>query len=229
MLYRRSSGWELVALGMNGVALGDRQLYSGERCDIRGTQTISLFPYSLTLDLPKAAETTREHQRQMLDERLSALDPRYSRRGAAANGSHRRMRPRRLRSTTNICCAWNGRSTTLPAVARSWPAAARRWSPTWPATDCAIGCSRTLTTEPTTRRARSVHRSALEPAGHGRARARSGGRFHGPLHREANPARRRRQRRGARRGGRAQILARLGFDRRPHSRRLSNRTSRCGT
>jgi len=73
VLYRRSSGWELVALGINGITLGDRQLFGGERCDIRGSQTVSLFPFSLTLDLPKAAETTREHQRQVLDDRMSAL------------------------------------------------------------------------------------------------------------------------------------------------------------
>ncbi len=73
VLYRRNNGWELVALGMNGVTLDDRQLYGGERCDIRGSQTISLFPYSLTLDLPKAEETTRERQRQLLDDRMSAL------------------------------------------------------------------------------------------------------------------------------------------------------------
>jgi Flp pilus assembly CpaF family ATPase len=73
VLYRRNNAWELVALGMNGVTLGDRQLFSGERCDIRGSQTISLFPYSLTLDLPKAAETTRDQQRQILDDRMSAL------------------------------------------------------------------------------------------------------------------------------------------------------------
>src|SRR5688572_19618863 len=73
VLYRRNNAWELVALGMNGVTLGDRQLFSGERCDIRGSQTISLFPYSLTLDLPKAAETTRDQQRQVLDDRMSAL------------------------------------------------------------------------------------------------------------------------------------------------------------
>ena len=73
VLYRRGAAWELVALGMNGVALGDRQLFGGERCDIRGSQTISLFPYSLTLDLPTAAETTREHQRQLLDEKMSGL------------------------------------------------------------------------------------------------------------------------------------------------------------
>ena len=92
VLYRRGNGWELVALGMNGVTLGDRQLFGGERCDIRGSQTISLFPYSLTLDLPKAAETTREHQRQLLDDQHVDADPRNPRRAAAADGSHRRRR-----------------------------------------------------------------------------------------------------------------------------------------
>ncbi|HEX4412731.1 MAG TPA: ATPase, T2SS/T4P/T4SS family [Lacipirellulaceae bacterium] len=71
VLYRRNNGWELVALGMNGVTLGDKQLFGGERCNIRDSQTISLFPYTLTLDLPKAEERTREHQRKMLDERMS--------------------------------------------------------------------------------------------------------------------------------------------------------------
>ena len=71
VLYRRNNTWELVALGINGVTLGDRQLFGGERCEIRGSQTISLFPYSLTLDLPKAEETTREHLRKQLDDRMS--------------------------------------------------------------------------------------------------------------------------------------------------------------
>ena len=73
VLYRRNNGWELVALGINGVTLDDRQLYGGERCEIRGSQTISLFPYSLTLDLPKAEESTREHQRRLLDDKMSIL------------------------------------------------------------------------------------------------------------------------------------------------------------
>jgi Flp pilus assembly CpaF family ATPase len=73
VLYRRNSGWELVVLGMNGVTIGEQKLYGGERCDIRSSQTISLFPFTLTLDLPKAFETTREHQRMLLDERMSAL------------------------------------------------------------------------------------------------------------------------------------------------------------
>jgi pilus assembly protein CpaF len=73
VLYRRNSGWELVALGINGITLDDKQLFGGERCEIRGSQTISLFPYSLTIDLPKAEETTREHQRLLLDDRMSSL------------------------------------------------------------------------------------------------------------------------------------------------------------
>src|SRR5262249_5688537 len=62
VLYRRSNCWELVAIGINGVTIGEEQLYGGDKCEIRDSQTISLFPYSLTLDLPKAQETTREHQ-----------------------------------------------------------------------------------------------------------------------------------------------------------------------
>lgn len=73
VLYRRREAWELVVLGMNGVTIGDRQLCGGERCDIRSSQTIGLFPYSLTLDVPTTAEVTRDHQRQVLDERMSAL------------------------------------------------------------------------------------------------------------------------------------------------------------
>jgi len=53
VLYRRNNSWELVALGMNGVTLGDRQLFGGERCDIQGSQTISLFPLtSSTSQMP---------------------------------------------------------------------------------------------------------------------------------------------------------------------------------
>ena len=92
VLYRRGNAWELVALGMNGVTLGDRQLFGGERCDIRGSQTISLFPYSLTLDLPKrrgdhARASAATARRPHVD-----ADPRDSRRAAAADGPHRRRR-----------------------------------------------------------------------------------------------------------------------------------------
>ncbi len=72
-LYRRNGAWELVALGINGVKLGDRQLYNGQRAEIQTSQSINLFPFSLTLDLPKQEEATREALRRALDESMSKL------------------------------------------------------------------------------------------------------------------------------------------------------------
>ena len=71
VLYKRNGVWELIALGINGVKLGDRQLYNGDRCEIRTNQSISLFPFSLTLDLPHQVELTQETQRKTLDESMS--------------------------------------------------------------------------------------------------------------------------------------------------------------
>ena len=52
VLHKRNGVWELVALGINGIKLGDRQLYNGDRCEIRSNLSISLFPFTLSLDLP---------------------------------------------------------------------------------------------------------------------------------------------------------------------------------
>lgn len=71
VLYKRNGIWELVALGINGVKLGDRQLYNGDRCEIRTNQSISLFPFTLSLDLPHEAELTQESAREELDEAMS--------------------------------------------------------------------------------------------------------------------------------------------------------------
>ena len=73
VLYKRNGIWELVALGINGVKLGDRQLYNGDRCEIRTNQSISLFPFTLTLDLPHKVELTLETQRKKLDQTMSTL------------------------------------------------------------------------------------------------------------------------------------------------------------
>ena len=73
VLYKRQGVWELVALGINGVKLGDRQLYNGDRCEIRTNQSISLFPFTLTLDLPHKAELTQENQRKTLDQTMSTM------------------------------------------------------------------------------------------------------------------------------------------------------------
>ena len=73
VLYRRAGVWELVVLGMNGVRFGDRHLYNGDRCQVRTQQTIGLFPYSLTLDLPRVEEVTQETLRTRLDQHMSTL------------------------------------------------------------------------------------------------------------------------------------------------------------
>ncbi len=73
VLHKRNGVWELVALGINGVKLGDRQLYNGERCEIRTNQSICLFPFTLTLDLPHQVELTLEAQRKNFDETMSKV------------------------------------------------------------------------------------------------------------------------------------------------------------
>lgn len=73
VLHKRQGHWELVALGINGVKLGDRQLYNGDRCEIRTNQSISLFPFTITLDLPHEAEVDRSTQRKDLDESMSEV------------------------------------------------------------------------------------------------------------------------------------------------------------
>ena len=71
ILYRRSNKWELVVLGMNGAQVGDQKFYNGSRCEIQGDQSIGLFPFSLTLDLPKATEVSLEQKRSHLDALMS--------------------------------------------------------------------------------------------------------------------------------------------------------------
>jgi Flp pilus assembly CpaF family ATPase/pSer/pThr/pTyr-binding forkhead associated (FHA) protein len=73
VLYKRNGIWELVALGINGVKLGDQQLYNGDRCEIRTNQSISLFPFTLTLDLPHEEELSRESERTEFDDAMSTV------------------------------------------------------------------------------------------------------------------------------------------------------------
>lgn len=73
VLYRRSGAWEVVALGLNGVKVGDRQLYNGDRCQVATNQAIAIFPFTLTLDLPRAEEVTQSERRIALDQAMSVL------------------------------------------------------------------------------------------------------------------------------------------------------------
>ena len=73
VLYKRGNAWELVALGINGVTLGDQQIYNGDRCEIRTNQSINLFPFTLTLDLPQEEELSRDAVRVSHDQEMSSV------------------------------------------------------------------------------------------------------------------------------------------------------------
>jgi len=73
VLTRRGGAWELTALGVNGCQIGDKQLREGDQLPVGSGQTIQLFPFTLTLDLPEQAVVSGEAQRQALDRELSRI------------------------------------------------------------------------------------------------------------------------------------------------------------
>ncbi len=73
VLYRRDPGWEVVVLGTNGIRIGDRQLSSGEHCEIQTQSSIELFPFTITVDLPSQATHTEETRRKRFDRDTSKL------------------------------------------------------------------------------------------------------------------------------------------------------------
>lgn len=73
VLYKRSDGWELVALGLNGVQVGARKLYEGERIHLETDEEIKLYPFTVKLDLPRPEEVSREADRQSLDTEMSVF------------------------------------------------------------------------------------------------------------------------------------------------------------
>jgi Flp pilus assembly CpaF family ATPase len=73
VLYRKNGRWELVVNGLNGLKLGDERLANGDRREIRTQNTISLFPWSLTIELPQQQTSAAEALRAQLDQRMSAL------------------------------------------------------------------------------------------------------------------------------------------------------------
>ena len=71
VLYKRGDAWELVALGMNGVQVGERTLYGGQRAMLTTDEEIRLYPFTLTLDLPRPEEASIEARRKTLDGQMS--------------------------------------------------------------------------------------------------------------------------------------------------------------
>ena len=73
VLHRRGDGWELAALGLNGCQVDDVEVQGGERRAIEGGQTLKIFPFTFTLELPRAAEATEAAARAELDRAVSDL------------------------------------------------------------------------------------------------------------------------------------------------------------
>lgn len=71
VLYQRGNGWELVALGLNGIYVGERELYGGDRVVIETDEQIRLYPFTLTLDLPKPEEASQDAKRRERDDSMS--------------------------------------------------------------------------------------------------------------------------------------------------------------
>lgn len=78
VLYKLDGKWELNVLGMNGLRILQtdapaEQLNAGERRILETDVSIELFPYTLSLDLPRKAELTEANERARLDEQVSTL------------------------------------------------------------------------------------------------------------------------------------------------------------
>src|SRR5262249_25724766 len=72
VLYRRANAWELVALQMNEIRIGETTLYAGDRYLIETDQEIKIKPFSLSLDLPKPAEVSEADRRNQLAAQMSS-------------------------------------------------------------------------------------------------------------------------------------------------------------
>ncbi len=78
VLNKLNGKWELNVLGMNGLRIihadhPPEQLNAGERRILETDISIELFPYTLSLDLPRKAELTEATERARLDEQVSSM------------------------------------------------------------------------------------------------------------------------------------------------------------
>ena len=73
VLHKRSAGWELVVLGLNGCQVGDREVLGGDRALISSDEVIKLFPFTLSLDIPDQQTASSDAARRVLDEEMSQM------------------------------------------------------------------------------------------------------------------------------------------------------------
>ncbi len=73
VLTQRSGQWEIRVLGVNGIKFGDEQLSAGQRREIKSNVAIEMFPFTLTLDLPRAEELSQHARIVALDDQLALV------------------------------------------------------------------------------------------------------------------------------------------------------------
>lgn len=78
VLNRHGRTWELLVLGLNGLNVikpgaDPVQLGAGERLHIESSVSIELFPFNLTLDLPRADDISRDAARARLELKRAEL------------------------------------------------------------------------------------------------------------------------------------------------------------
>ncbi len=74
VLQYRNGTWEIVVLGsLNGIQVGEQVIYGSQRAVISSGQTIRVFPFSLTIELPDSQAMPEETRLAELDRELSRL------------------------------------------------------------------------------------------------------------------------------------------------------------
>jgi pilus assembly protein CpaF len=73
VLSRFGDEWTVSVLGMNGCQIDGKEVRQGETHVLADGQTIKLFPFTLTVELPKGATRSREALLQELDVEMSEL------------------------------------------------------------------------------------------------------------------------------------------------------------
>jgi Flp pilus assembly CpaF family ATPase len=73
LLQKNNGAWELIALGLNAVYLGDEPLYRGQRRAMAAGKPIRLPPFTLELELPSQAAGADRHLQVLDDETLRLI------------------------------------------------------------------------------------------------------------------------------------------------------------
>ncbi len=71
VLEKRPGGWELQALGFNGLLVDQDKLFGGEKMLLDHNVVIRIFPFDINIDLPTDAEADRKARLAALDKRLA--------------------------------------------------------------------------------------------------------------------------------------------------------------